>query len=344
MSALDLMRQQMDELMGKNRNGDKSTPELVFTDRDVCKNFLLGVCPRDIFVNTKKEEPPCGSVHDDKLQAAYEKAIAEGKTFDFEDDVAQFLEYRVRDLDRELNRAQDRLALQQQPLEDEETTNKIMDLANEIGKKLAQAEALGEEGKVDDAQALLKEVESIKREKQLAEEASKELLPKGATKQQKLRVCDVCSAYLSLFDSDRRLADHFGGKVHAGCLKIRTLNTELKKQLMERRQRGSEHVRSNSSNYNRERSSGNDRDRRSNRDGSARERERSGRHSRSDREKSDRRRERSRSRDRRSSRERSSRRERSRSRDRRNSRERSSRRERDDDRRRRSRSRERTRR
>jgi len=30
---------------------------------------------------------------------------------------------------------------------------------------------------------------------------------------QKLRVCDVCGAYLSVLDSDRRLADHFGGKV-----------------------------------------------------------------------------------------------------------------------------------
>lgn len=37
----------------------------------------------------------------------------------------------------------------------------------------------------------------------------------GASGHQKLRVCDVCGAYLSVLDSDRRLADHFGGKV--GC-------------------------------------------------------------------------------------------------------------------------------
>lgn len=35
----------------------------------------------------------------------------------------------------------------------------------------------------------------------------------GASGHQKLRVCDVCGAYLSVLDSDRRLADHFGGKV-----------------------------------------------------------------------------------------------------------------------------------
>jgi len=35
----------------------------------------------------------------------------------------------------------------------------------------------------------------------------------GASGHQKLRVCDICGAYLSVLDSDRRLADHFGGKV-----------------------------------------------------------------------------------------------------------------------------------
>lgn len=38
---------------------------------------------------------------------------------------------------------------------------------------------------------------------------------------QKLRVCTVCGAFLSIFDSDRRLADHFSGKLHLGYLQIR---------------------------------------------------------------------------------------------------------------------------
>lgn len=47
----------------------------------------------------------------------------------------------------------------------------------------------------------------IKRELQQLTDTS------GASGHQKLRVCDVCGAYLSVLDSDRRLADHFGGKV-----------------------------------------------------------------------------------------------------------------------------------
>jgi hypothetical protein len=38
---------------------------------------------------------------------------------------------------------------------------------------------------------------------------------------QKLRVCDICGAFLSIYDSDRRLADHFGGKMHLGYQHIR---------------------------------------------------------------------------------------------------------------------------
>ena len=32
----------------------------------------------------------------------------------------------------------------------------------------------------------------------------------------KLRVCDVCGSFLSILDSDKRLADHFLGKQHLG--------------------------------------------------------------------------------------------------------------------------------
>lgn len=50
----------------------------------------------------------------------------------------------------------------------------------------------------------------------------------GATQTQKLRLCYRCSASLSIFDSDRRLADHFIGKMHVGFVKIRKKLEELK--------------------------------------------------------------------------------------------------------------------
>ena len=52
--------------------------------------------------------------------------------------------------------------------------------------------------------------------------------PASSFQQQKLRVCEVCSAYLGLHDNDRRLADHFGGKLHLGFIEIREKLEELK--------------------------------------------------------------------------------------------------------------------
>ena len=46
-------------------------------------------------------------------------------------------------------------------------------------------------------------------------------MPASSYQQQKLRVCEVCGAYLGIHDNDRRLADHFGGKLHLGFITIR---------------------------------------------------------------------------------------------------------------------------
>lgn len=60
----------------------------------------------------------------------------------------------------------------------------------------------------------LSKAEALKVEKVTKESELQQLIEtSGASGHQKLRVCDICGAYLSILDSDRRLADHFGGKV-----------------------------------------------------------------------------------------------------------------------------------
>ena len=47
----------LDQLMGAHRNavpGDDVKP-LTFTDRDVCKFYLCGFCPSDLFTNTRAD-------------------------------------------------------------------------------------------------------------------------------------------------------------------------------------------------------------------------------------------------------------------------------------------------
>ncbi|KAI0818632.1 hypothetical protein BC629DRAFT_1463274 [Irpex lacteus] len=57
----------------------------------------------------------------------------------------------------------------------------------------------------------------------------------GASGHQKLRVCDVCGAYLSVLDSDRRLADHFGGKMHLGYHELRNMLSKFKEEREKRK-------------------------------------------------------------------------------------------------------------
>lgn len=77
----------------------------------------------------------------------------------------------------------------------------------------------------------MEEVEDLRKRKAAAEQEYRNSMPASSYQQQKLRVCEVCSAYLGIHDNDRRLADHFGGKLHLGFIKIREKLEELKVRL-----------------------------------------------------------------------------------------------------------------
>lgn len=53
----------------------------------------------------------------------------------------------------------------------------------------------------------------------------------GPSGHQKLQVCDVCGAYLSRLDNDRRLADHFYGKMHLGYAQMRKTLDSFPKEM-----------------------------------------------------------------------------------------------------------------
>jgi hypothetical protein len=47
--AMDAFRKQLDALMGANRNGDVLEVKRNYWDRDVCRLYLTGLCPHDLF-------------------------------------------------------------------------------------------------------------------------------------------------------------------------------------------------------------------------------------------------------------------------------------------------------
>lgn len=137
----------------------------------------------------------------------------------------------IGDCDRRTESAKKRLAETQEELTAEvaEKANKVHKFSEEIGKKLAEAEKLGQAGEVEASMTLMSEIEELRAEKTKAEHEYRSAIPASSYQQQKLRVCEVCSAYLGIHDNDVRLADHFGGKLHLGFLEIREKLAELEK-------------------------------------------------------------------------------------------------------------------
>ncbi|XP_056285511.1 putative RNA-binding protein Luc7-like 1 isoform X6 [Pseudoliparis swirei] len=219
------------------QTGDETRQRVKYADERVCKSHLLNCCPHDILSGTRMDLGECTKIHDLALRADYEIASKDKDLF-FELDAVDHLESFIADCDRRTELAKKRLAETQEEISAEVAAKaeKVHELNEEIGKLLAKAEQLGAEGNVDEAQKVLQEVEKVRTKKKDAEEEYRNSMPASSFQQQKLRVCEVCSAYLGLHDNDRRLADHFGGKLHLGFIQIREKLDQLKKTVVEKQE------------------------------------------------------------------------------------------------------------
>ncbi|XP_066599862.1 putative RNA-binding protein Luc7-like 1 isoform X1 [Prorops nasuta] len=236
MTAHDQMRALLDQLMGTGRNGENNKFQVKYSDPKVCKSFLLACCPHEILSSTRMDMGECPQIHDLALRADYEAAQKKKDHF-YDIDAMEHLQNFIADCDRRTEQAKQRLAETQEELSAEVAVklNNVHVLAEEIGKKLAKAEQLGEEGFVEESMKLMGEIDELRKKKNEAEQEYRNSMPASSYQQQKLRVCEVCSAYLGIHDNDRRLADHFGGKLHLGFIKIREKLAELQKTVEERR-------------------------------------------------------------------------------------------------------------
>ena len=108
----------------------------------------------------------------------------------------------------------------------------ISDLTKTINTGLLEISVLGETGSVALALNELHKVRTAKQSKEGCERDLKNLQDtSGPSGHQKLQVCDVCGAYLSRLDNDRRLADHFFGKMHMGYSDMRKGYKKLSEEL-----------------------------------------------------------------------------------------------------------------
>ncbi|KAK1270487.1 hypothetical protein QJS04_geneDACA014210 [Acorus gramineus] len=314
---MDAIRKQLDVLMGANRNGDVTEVNRKYYDRDVCRMFLVGLCPHELFQLTKMDLGPCSKVHSLQLRKDYEEAKAKGM-HNFDRELMDVIERLIVECERKIQRAlkrleeedanaaiaisvskvtqspevldlskqikeklkevdvldlegkmdskirameileelrakradkqsillldafnKDRAALPQ-PLQNPPPLAPLPSLAppdartqEMINEKLKNAEELGEQGLIDEAQKAVEEAEALRKLPARQEpvlDSSKYTAADVRITDQKLRVCDICGAFLSVYDSDRRLADHFGGKLHLGYMQIREKLADLEEE------------------------------------------------------------------------------------------------------------------
>jgi len=106
----------------------------------------------------------------------------------------------------------------------------VQELNENISTLLAQMEKLGEEGKVDESQALLKLVENLRKEKKEIEERPAFSNPWSGdptTQEKRMQVCPVCAAFLVIGDAEQRVQAHLNGKLHVGYKLIRDKIEEI---------------------------------------------------------------------------------------------------------------------
>jgi uncharacterized coiled-coil DUF342 family protein len=226
-------RKLLEQLMGKDSlispMARRRDPEM--TSHQVCKSFLVGTCPHDLFVGTKQDLGKCPLLHLEKYKLEYEyRTRKKGEQFpDFEYAYFKHLQKYIHDLDKTIEIAQRRL--ERTPEEKEKiakVTKELDDLDTKIGLMTQEiAYLLNQDETLKSVFETVKLDELCKEREQLAESARTIAENVGQTSQQKLQVCEGCGAYLSRLDSDRRLADHLIGKIHLGFVHMRVAYDDL---------------------------------------------------------------------------------------------------------------------
>ncbi|GAA5948517.1 hypothetical protein JCM21900_002736 [Sporobolomyces salmonicolor] len=230
-------RKLLEQLMGAEALGIVQH-DISLYDPKLCHPFVAGICPHDLFTNTKMDLGPCAKTHSIKLKNEYEELVKKAEAEKDEKQLHMLNTFKanyeqvifgfVEECNRRIAAAQRRL--EKTPEENNRTTalmREVGEIEGAYQAAMAEVEQLGSQGKVEESMTQLTKAEALKAEKQEKERELQQLTETaGASGHQKLRVCDICGAYLSILDSDRRLADHFGGKMHLGYHQLRQLMDE----------------------------------------------------------------------------------------------------------------------
>lgn len=223
-----------------------------WNDSEVCRHFLVNFCPNTLFTNTKADIGPCLLIHDDFLKKEFHSKASRKEKMLFEDEFIRFCQSQLNEVERKIKRAKQRLEMSQlekncglnagNAVLSEENQEKVKVLTERIETLLEQIEVLGCDGKVEEAQGIMKLVDKLKEEKLNIKRDSmpmnhwiQQKAEIGAAQEKQMEVCDVCGAFLIVNDVQQRVDDHLMGKQHMGYGRLKTaLDDILERRRQER--------------------------------------------------------------------------------------------------------------
>ena len=224
----ELMREQMDELMGKQRDVPlderDAAKEANFADASVDRFFLCGCSPYELLKGTKSETMPQlerdGFLRErsEGMKLRWEALPqAEEDAYGFERELRDFLEVLVDEQDRRVAKAKERYETEAAaPPELPEGTRKELDgLREQIKDLQAESEALGEQGDVDASMAAFNRAQSLALQMQ---EVEKKAVPVEAKRQY---VDEVSGLVYSNTDNEERILELQSGKQYKAWKQIR---------------------------------------------------------------------------------------------------------------------------
>ncbi|KAK1353497.1 Spliceosome subunit [Heracleum sosnowskyi] len=152
----------------------------------------------------------------------------------FEADLAHYCEKLVMDLDRRVRRGRERLDQEVEvpplPAVPVEKSEQLSVLEEKIKNLLEQVEALGEAGKVDEAEALMRKVDVLNAEKTALTQQPQNDKVLVLAQEKKMALCETCGSLLIANDAIERTQSHVTGKQHIGYVMVRDFLTEFKER------------------------------------------------------------------------------------------------------------------
>lgn len=222
-------RAMLDALMGPGRDAqlekDKAKAKEKFKDSDVCKSFLVGMCPMEpAFLGGKRNFQACEKIHSDIMRQQFE-AHPDTKDLrrEYETVLLGSLKYAVGECDFRINKEKARMSddwSRKKPPLPAVIIDKLSKLKRESSSLVKAAEELDDD-RFEDKRAMTARADELAKEANELEEVElKKAVETGVFEE----VCEVCGTCFTGKTAD---AAHQQFKIHVAYKQIREKFAEL---------------------------------------------------------------------------------------------------------------------